>query len=112
MSRSLIVFVLVLSRGIAVAQPLEPDARLVAAIDKAVERNGITEDEPGVAVLIHQPDKVLFQKGYGLAELKERRPITPYTLFELASVSKTFTATAILILHDRGKLSIDDELRQ
>ena len=93
------------------AQSLRPDDSLVAAIDKLVEANGINASEPGVAVLIHQPGKLLFQKGYGMANLKAEKPITPRTMFELASVSKTFTATAVLILHDRGKLSIQDDVR-
>src|SRR5579863_4399403 len=88
------------------------DDRLVAKIDKLVERQGLHVDAPGVAVLIHQPGKLLFQKGYGLANLKTSKPITPQTLFELASVSKTFTSTAVLILHDRGRLSIDDDVRK
>lgn len=108
----LIVVELVLFSRIATAQSLQPEAKLIAAIDRAVEKNGITDTEPGVAVLIHQPGRLMFQKGYGLAELKGQKPITPRTLFELASVSKTFTATAILILHDRGKLSIDDDVRK
>jgi len=94
------------------AQSPPPDDKLVAAIDKLVEKIGIADGEPGVAVLVHQPGKLLFQKGYGLANLKTKQPITPHTLFELASVSKTFTATSVLILHDRGKLSIDDDVRK
>jgi CubicO group peptidase (beta-lactamase class C family) len=95
----------------ASAQSNAPDAKLVAAIDKAVERQGITADEPGVAVMIIQPGKLMFQKGYGRAVLKGP-PITSKTMFELASVSKTFTATGILILHDRQKLSIEDDIRK
>src|SRR5262249_52324898 len=55
---------------------------------------------------------LLFKKGYGLANLKAKTPITPDTMFELASVSKSFTATAVLMLHDRGKLSVDDDVRK
>lgn len=92
------------------AQKQRADDRLVAAIDKVVEKSGIHAHEPGVAIFIYQPGKISFKKGYGLANVKTEKPITPRTLFELASVSKTFTATAVLILHDRGKLSIDDEI--
>ena len=84
----------------------------MVAIDQLVEAQGIQANEPGVAVLIHQPGKLLFQKGYGLATLQPERPITPHTRFELASVTKTFTATAVLLLHDRGKLSIEDDVRK
>lgn len=108
----LVAILFVVGARATIAPAQEPDAKLVAAIDKIVEKNGITNTEPGVAVLIHQPGKLHFQKGYGLANLKTDKPITPQTTFELASVSKTFTATAILILHDRGKLSIEDDIRQ
>jgi len=93
------------------AQPQAGDA-LVAAFDQVIEKQGFHAGEPGVAVLIRQPGRFLFQKGYGLANLKTQKPITPETVFELASVSKTFTATAVLILHDRGKLSIEEDVRK
>lgn len=96
--------------GTVNAQSPEPSTKLVAAIDRVIKRHGFTDTEPGVAVLIHQPGEMLFQKGYGLANLATKQPITSQTMFELASVSKTFTATAILILHDRGKLSIDHDV--
>jgi CubicO group peptidase (beta-lactamase class C family) len=89
-----------------------PQTSVEPAIDGLVQNQGIARDGPGVAILIHQPGKVQFAKGYGLANLADRTPITPQTLFELASVSKTFTSTAVLILHERGKLSVDDEVRK
>jgi CubicO group peptidase (beta-lactamase class C family) len=63
-------------------------------------------------VVLVEDGKVVFQKGYGLACLRDRKPNTPQTSFELASVSKQFTAAAIMILHDRGKLSLDDDVRK
>lgn len=67
-------------------------------------------DSPGGAVLVMKGDSVIFKKGYGLADLKTREPITAKTLFNLGSISKTFVANAILILQERGKLSIEDSL--
>jgi CubicO group peptidase (beta-lactamase class C family) len=96
----------------ACAQAGNRQAPLTAAIDALVKKNGITDEGPGVAILATQGNRVMFQKGYGLANLESRAPITPETLFELASVSKTFTATAILILQEQSRLSIDDDVRQ
>jgi CubicO group peptidase (beta-lactamase class C family) len=98
----------------AAARPEEspPDAAVVKAIDELVKKNGFTADGPGLAILVYQPGKLLFKKGYGLANLPKQTAVTPQTMFELASVSKTFTATAVLILHDRGKLSVDDDVRK
>ena len=94
------------------AQELKPNAVLVAAIDEAVARQGITADGPGLAVMVIQPGRLLFKKGYGLASLRDKETITPRTMFELASVSKSFTATAVLMLHDRKKLSVYDDVRK
>ena len=106
------VLLLAWPRGAWSADTPTASAKLIAAIDRVVEKQGVTADEPGVAVWIQQPGQVLFQKGYGVTSLKTKEPITPKTNFELASLSKTITATAVLILHDRGKLSIDDDLRK
>ncbi|MBA4017475.1 MAG: hypothetical protein C0483_09915 [Pirellula sp.] len=87
------------------------DERLTKGIDRLVAREGITDDSPGVAILVYQPGKINFRKGYGLADLKTKTPITPRTMFELASLTKPFTATAILMMQDRGLLTIDDDVR-
>lgn len=69
-----------------------------------------TGDAPGAAVLVIQGGKTRFKKSYGLAELETNRRATPRTNYRLASVSKQFTATAVLLLADRGRLSLDDTL--
>jgi CubicO group peptidase (beta-lactamase class C family) len=87
-------------------------APLEAAVDAAVRAAGVTPETPGVAVLVIDHREVLLRKGYGLANLKDRTPIRPETTFELASLSKPFTATAVCILHDQGKLAFDDPVRK
>jgi len=59
-------------------------------------------------VLVAKGDQVLFSKGYGSANLEWDIPNTPTTKFRLGSVTKQFTAACILLLEERGKLSIDD----
>lgn len=86
---------------------LAQDDRIDAAVSKSVAADG-----PGCAVLVLKDGKVAHKKGYGLANLEHRVPITSETVFDLASVSKQFTATAVMILHDRGELSIDDDVRK
>src|SRR5512134_3076061 len=54
--------------------------------------------EPGGAVLVMINDSIVFSKGYGLADLETREPITSKTLFNLGSISKTFVANGILLL--------------
>lgn len=67
-------------------------------------------DEPGGAVLVMKGDSVIYQKCIGLADLATREKITPKTLFNLGSISKTFVANGILILQEEGKLSLDDPM--
>jgi CubicO group peptidase (beta-lactamase class C family) len=65
---------------------------------------------PGAGVLIVQDGRIAFERGYGLAVVESRTPIRPDTRFLLASVTKQFTAMAIMILADRGELTYDDRL--
>ncbi len=67
---------------------------------------------PGASVAVAKDGKIIFEKGYGSAELEYNIPITPATVFHIASVSKQFTAFAILLLEKDGKLSINDDIRK
>ncbi len=67
-------------------------------------------DTPGAAIVVIQDGRVVHERGYGLANLETRTPIRPDTVFDLASVSKQFSAMAIMVLAERGKLSYDDSL--
>ncbi|HKP47481.1 MAG TPA: serine hydrolase [Pyrinomonadaceae bacterium] len=84
----------------------DPKSAAVDALFAALNQGAV----PGAAVMVLQNGKVQFEKGYGLARVETSQSITPNTAFDLASVSKQFTAMAIMILSDRGKLSIDDPL--
>jgi len=65
---------------------------------------------PGGAVLIMKDEKIIFSKGYGLADLITKEKITPQTLFNTGSISKTFVSNVILDLAREGKLSLNDSL--
>lgn len=71
-----------------------------------------SERGPGAAVLLICDDLPVLMAGYGYADVHERIPITPLTLFDLASVAKHLTAYAVLLLASRGKLTPADEVRQ
>ncbi len=68
------------------------------------------KDGPGVAVLIMKDTSVIFSRGYGVADLNTKEPISPQTLFNLGSISKTFVSNGILMLQEQGKLSVNDSL--
>ena len=75
-------------------------------------RQTIHDDAPGAAVAILQNGSVVYQNGYGRANLEYDIPITPATVFHVASVSKQFTAFAAVLLAQEGRLSLDDDIRK
>ncbi|WP_394389937.1 serine hydrolase domain-containing protein [Shewanella woodyi] len=67
-------------------------------------------DQPGGAVAVIKEGKLIFSKGYGLANIEHSVPNTPATVFRIASTSKQFTAATILLLAQQQKLSLNDSL--
>jgi CubicO group peptidase (beta-lactamase class C family) len=67
---------------------------------------------PGCAIGIVRNDTLIYAKGYGSANLEYGIPITPATIFHMASVSKQFTAFSIVLLATQGKLKLDDDIRK
>lgn len=68
-------------------------------------------NEPGMAVGIIKDGKILYKKTYGLANLEDRIPVTDSTAFDIASVSKQFTAFVTLLAEKEGRLSLEDDIR-
>ena len=69
-------------------------------------------NSPGCAVGVARNGATLFQNGYGMSNLEHDIPITPASIFHVASVSKQFTAMAIMLLAADGKLSLGDDIRK
>jgi D-alanyl-D-alanine carboxypeptidase len=67
-------------------------------------------NEPGAAVLVMKDGQVVLRKGYGMAHLELGVPIQPDMVFEIGSITKQLTAASILLLQERGKLSVDDDV--
>jgi CubicO group peptidase (beta-lactamase class C family) len=80
-------------------------------VDKLFEKMDRTIS-PGCAVAAMRDGKILYQRGYGMADLDHNVPITAETVFHVASMSKQFTAAAIVMLAQERKLSLDDEVRK
>src|SRR5450432_3350089 len=92
--------------GVCAALPAQPPDSREAAIDALMAKYN-RADAPGAAVMAIRGGKVLYQRGYGLADVEQHVAVTPSTNFRLASVTKQFTAMAIMMLAERGKLSLD-----
>lgn len=89
----------------------DPFDKMSKKMDELFDRWNET-DSPGVAVAVAQDGKVLFQKGYGMANLEYSVPVTPQTVFHIASVSKQFATFSILLLAEQKKLTLDDDVRK
>lgn len=101
---------LCLSAFSTVAAAATPAVPPDAGIDGLMQR--YDGSVPGAAVLVLKDGQPVFRRGYGLAVVEDSTPVSPATNFRLASVSKQFTAAAILLLAEDGRLSIDDPLKK
>lgn len=82
---------------------------MLTAIDEII-RQDVDPQGPGIAVAVVQDGRMVHSAGYGLANLEWGCPIQPNTVFRLASITKQFTATAILLLEQQGKLRLDEPI--
>jgi CubicO group peptidase (beta-lactamase class C family) len=69
-------------------------------------------ESPGCALGVYRDGHVVYTRGYGMANLNDDVPITPSTVFHVASMSKQFTAASIILLGQQGKLSLDDDVHK
>ncbi len=91
----------------------DPQADLAKKIDPIF--SGFTREgamSPGCAVGVYRAGEIVFSKGYGYADLEHDAPLTDTTPVYTASVSKQFTAAAVLLLAADGKISLDDDVRK
>ncbi|HEY3268405.1 MAG TPA: serine hydrolase [Armatimonadota bacterium] len=88
--------------------PLPNSSALDAALEEGMRRFSV----PGAAAGIVQDDEVVYLKGLGVRELGRPKPVTPDTLFAIASTTKAFTTTSMAMLVDEGKMAWDDPVRR
>jgi CubicO group peptidase (beta-lactamase class C family) len=79
-------------------------------IDRFVSTEMSRQHIPGMAVAVVKNGEVMLAKGYGLANLEHEVPATAHSIFQSGSVSKQFTAAAIMLLEEQGKLHLDDPI--
>ncbi len=103
----LFLFLIVFSASVvSQIQPKE----LHQKVDSLLLEN-VSENTPGSAVLVVKDKEIILNKGYGLANLDYDVPITPSTLFDLASLAKQFAGYSIALLAEQGVLSEDDNIQ-
>ena len=106
-----LVFFLLIPLTLMISCKQNPEVEQVEKLDRLCS-SLFPADEPGAAVLVMKGDDILFDKGYGIADIDTKKPIDGNTFFNIASVSKQFTAVAILQLAEQGKLSLEDPVSQ
>lgn len=104
---TLLFFLASTAPALSVAQTLQDTLRSIDALFSKVN-----EHTPGISLLISRGGNVIYHKNKGLANLELAIPITNNTRIEAGSVSKQFTATAILLLVRKGEIALDDEVRK
>ena len=87
-------------------------ATAITLTDDWVQHNLHVNHHPGVAVGIVSEGELIWGKGYGYADIESKTPVTLDTRFRIASISKTFTGTAIMQLVQAGKLQLDDPIEK
>jgi len=106
MRKPILVVLIFLFNGLLHSQPLTSKQ-----IDSLVERSLKAFNVPGIAIAVIKDGKIIHQKGYGVRSLNTQQKMDENTLFGIASNSKAFTAAALGILADEGKIKWDDKVR-
>ena len=107
---SLLASVMVFSGTVAGAGNAADEKKAVAVDEIFMDLT--KPGSPGCALGVYRDGKIVYSKGYGLANLEENVPITPQSVFDIGSTSKQFTAASILLLEKQGKLSVNDDVRK
>ncbi|HEV8378729.1 MAG TPA: serine hydrolase domain-containing protein, partial [Tepidisphaeraceae bacterium] len=94
--------------GTTFAQKVE--APPMEAIDKFIEAQMRKQQIPGLSLAVVKDGKLLLTHGYGLADVELNVAATPETVYQIQSITKTFTASAIMMLVKERKVALDDEI--
>ena len=110
----LFVFAVVAFLSIAAWAQVPNKEKVVAGAERGFEKftRAYVAPAPGCAAAVSLNGELVFEKAFGLADLEFNVPNTPQTIFESGSVAKQFTAAAIVLLQQDGKLSLDDPVRK
>ncbi len=102
-------FLLTLVLSFAPARAVTTAEDLAAYADRILAA-AYPADQPGAAAIVMKDGQVVLRKGYGMANLELGVPVSPDMVFEIGSVTKQFTAAAVLLLQEQGKLRVEDDV--
>lgn len=107
-------FIVILAMGSTLLAQVPDKEKVIAGADRAFEKvaKSVALPAPGCAVGVSLNGESVFEKAFGLAEMEHNVANTAQTIFESGSVAKQFTAAALVLLQQEGKLNIDDPVRK
>ena len=80
------------------------------ALDNSILGEMSTEKIPGMSTLIVKEGEIVWIESYGFADIENNIPVTDSTVFLMASVSKVFTGTSLMQLHENGQIDLDEDI--
>ena len=88
------------------------DEALISALEAYIPQVMAQHNTPGLNIAVARRGRVIWEEGFGYADLQARRPMTPETVFHSGSMGKTYTATAVMQLVERGVMGLHDPINQ
>src|SRR5688500_7880425 len=110
MTRSALLGLAALTFGVVACARETPDRAVTARLDSLFSE-WQRQDSPGCGLGVSRNGRIVYERGYGMADVERRVSIGADSVFPLASLSKPFTAMSILLLAQQKRLSLDDEVR-
>lgn len=92
------------------AMPCAAQQAITTRVDEYVNSEMQKERIPGLSLAVIKDGQIILAKGYGLANVELQVAVTPETIFQSGSMGKQFTATAVMMLVEEGKVSLDDKI--
>lgn len=81
-----------------------------ARVDEFIRAEMQAQQLPGLSLAVINNGEIILARGYGLANVEHQTPVKPETIFQSGSMGKQFTATAVMMLVEEGKLGLDDKI--
>src|SRR4030066_2294658 len=99
--------------GVVILCTIPSDSSAADVIEDRIDNlvvQTVKSDSPGCAIIVIDDGKIVFKRGYGIANMDTGLPITTTTAFNIESVTKQFTAACIALLVEKGEISLDDDI--
>ena len=111
-SRIVMACALLALPAVLLAERVEPSSDALSELDAVIEAYMEDNNVPGAQVAVASRGRILELRNYGLADVEHRVPVTADTVFEIGSISKQFVTAAVMLLHEQGRIGLDDGIHE